>query len=636
MRTIRVGNCSGFYGDRLSAMREMLEGGPLDYLTGDYLAELTMLILGRDRQKSPDLGYARTFLRQITDCLDLIRTRRVRIVSNAGGLNPRALRAAIEALDPALRVAHVEGDDLGAAGNAYLGAFGIAEALRNGAQIVVTGRVTDASLTLGPAIAEFGWTRDDLDELAAGIAAGHILECGTQATGGNFSGFTTMDLGRPLGFPIAEISADGTAVITKHPDTGGAVTVDTVTAQLVYEIDTPRYLNPDVTTRLDTVQLVQEGNDKVKLLGVRGELPPATTKVGVNRLAGHRNAMTFVLTGLDIEQKAAWVRAQLEAALRTRPAELTWDLVRTDRPDPATQSEASALLRCHVKDPDPRVVGRAFSSAAVELALASYPGFHATTPPADATPFGVFEATYRPQSEVPHVVVLPDRTEIHIAPPSQTSAPPPAVSPPDSAARGETPAGPQGSFRPPDPPLSTSRGHTLAADHARRPAGPDGSFTLPDTPLAASRDRSFAADRSPLPTGTEGRAGASDPAVSASRDLGGRTSRGALGRLVYARSGDKGGAANVGVWIPAGHPRRRDAYEWLAGWLDPERVRELLPEAAGLDVTVHPLPDLCALNIVIGGLLGEGVAASTRSDPQAKATGEWLRARYADIPTELL
>lgn len=498
MRTIRVGNCSGFYGDRLSAMREMLEGGPLDYLTGDYLAELTMLILGRDRQKNPNLGYARTFLRQLTDCLDLIKAGNVRIVTNAGGLNPAALAAAIRALDPALQVAHVEGDDLLAADpnrwpgaitvNAYLGAFGIAEALRSGAQIVVTGRVTDASLTLGPALFEFGWTRDDLDKLAAGTVAGHVLECGTQATGGNFSGFTTIDTSRPLGFPIAEISADGTVVITKHPHTGGAVTVDTVTAQLVYEIDTPRYLNPDVTTRLDSVQLSTISKDQVQISAVRGEVPPATTKVGVNRLGGHRNAVSFVLTGLDIDEKAAWTRHQLESSLTKRPASLVWDLVRTDRPDPATQPEASALLRCHVKDPDPQVVGRAFSSAAVELALASYPGFHATTPPADATPFGVFEAAYVPQSSIPHTAVLPDGARVHIAPPATsapsptsslsspaTSAPPPAGPPPRSGSArrnpgwlsgvlptpGHTPGGQPG-----------PRGHPRSSPERRRPAWP--------------------------------------------------------------------------------------------------------------------------------------------------------------------
>ncbi|WP_221503177.1 acyclic terpene utilization AtuA family protein [Actinoplanes octamycinicus] len=552
-------------------MREMLDGGPLDYLTGDYLAELTMLILGRDRRKNPELGYAKTFLRQLTDCLKIIKSANVRIVSNAGGLNPAGLADAIRALDPDLAVAHVEGDQLtwpkAITANAYLGAFGIAEALRSGADIVVTGRVTDAALTLGPAIAEFGWTRDDLDKLAAGVVAGHVLECGTQATGGNFSGFTGLDLSRPLGFPIAEISADGTVLITKHPAHGGAVTVDTVTAQLVYEIDTPRYLNPDVVTRLDTLHLVQQDTDQVKIFGVRGAAPPGTTKVGINRLGGHRNSVSFVLTGLDIEQKAAWTRAQLEAALTTRPAEIVWELARTDRPDPATQAEASAILRCHVKDPDPDVVGRRFSSAAVELALASYPGFHVTAPPADATPFGVFEAAYLPQSEVPHVAVLPDGTRVDIAPPDPATG---------SAARPPT------------------------------PAGSAGCLDDVETPRRASRDREPATTRAPL------------------------------GRLVHARSGDKGGTANVGVWVPAGHPRRADAYAWLAGWLDADRVRQLLPEAAELGVTVHRLPHLAALNIVIERLLGDGVAASTRSDPQAKAVGEWLRARNADIPSELL
>ncbi|MEV6350935.1 acyclic terpene utilization AtuA family protein, partial [Actinoplanes sp. NPDC051851] len=424
-------------------MREMLEGGPLDYLTGDYLAELTMLILGRDRRRDPALGYARTFLRQLRDCLTIIRDRNVRIVTNAGGLNPAGLAAAIRELAAEqgvdIPVAHVEGDELLDRGfpgaltaNAYLGGFGIAAALREGAGIVVTGRVTDASLTLGPAIAEFGWTHDDLDELAAGVVAGHVLECGTQATGGNFAGFTTLDLSRPLGFPLAEISADGTIVITKHPGTGGAVTVDTVTAQLVYEIGAPAYLNPDVTARLDSLSLAEIGHSQIKISHVRGVAPPPSTKVALNRLAGHRNSVTFVLTGLDIPAKAAWIRDQLTRSLAGHaPSSLTWSLSRTDHPDPATQPEASALLHCHVRDPDPAMVGRAFTSAAVELALASIPGLYLTTPPADAVPYGVFEAAYVPQSTVPHTAVLPDGTRLDI--------PSPAHPPVSAGQEGEAP-----------------------------------------------------------------------------------------------------------------------------------------------------------------------------------------------------
>ena len=229
---LRVGNCSGFYGDRLSAMREMLEGGELDVLTGDWLAELTMLILGRDRLKNPDTGYAKTFLLQLRDCLGLALDQGVTIVANAGGVNTPGLVSAIrelatqQGLSP--KVAHVRGDDLTAhaaelglgkpmGAHAYLGGFGIARAVTSGADIVVTGRVTDASVIVGPAIAHFGWGREDLDALAGATAAGHVIECGTQATGGNYAFFTEIENFTHLGFPIAEISRDGSSIITKHP-----------------------------------------------------------------------------------------------------------------------------------------------------------------------------------------------------------------------------------------------------------------------------------------------------------------------------------------------------------------------------------------------------------------------------------
>ncbi|MFC7505271.1 acyclic terpene utilization AtuA family protein, partial [Nocardioides sp. GCM10030258] len=223
------------------------------------------------------------------------------------------------------KIAHVEGDDLRSANlfdgaltaNAYLGAFGIASALTRGADVVVTGRVTDASVVVGPAIAHHGWTPTDYDALAGAVVAGHVIECGTQATGGNFSGFTDLfragaPMDKPLGFPIAEIAADGSSVITKHEGTGGAVTIDTVTAQLLYEIQTTRYLNPDVTTRLDSIQLSQQGPDRVQITGVTGTAPSEKLKVAVNTLGGYRNQVEFVLTGLDIEAKAAWVRSQLD------------------------------------------------------------------------------------------------------------------------------------------------------------------------------------------------------------------------------------------------------------------------------------------------------------------------------------
>ncbi len=358
MSSVRIGNCSGFYGDRVSAMREMLEGGELDYLTGDYLAELTMLILGRDRMKDPSLGYAKTFLRQVEDTLGLALDKGVKIVANAGGLNPAGLADALREVNTKLglnaKIAHVEGDDLISradelglgsplTANAYLGAWGIVEALSADADVVVTGRVTDASVIVGPAAHHFGWKRDDFDQLAGAVAAGHVIECGTQATGGNYAFFTEIpNLGRP-GFPIAEINADGTSVITKHAGTDGEVSVGTVTAQLLYEITGGRYAGPDVTTRIDNAVLTQEGPDRVLISGVTGEAPPPQYKVSLNTLAGFRNEATFILTGLDIEAKADLAKTQLESWLTKKPAELVWTLARTDHPDSDTEETASCV-----------------------------------------------------------------------------------------------------------------------------------------------------------------------------------------------------------------------------------------------------------------------------------------------------
>ncbi|MCA1711570.1 MAG: DUF1446 domain-containing protein, partial [Actinobacteria bacterium] len=413
MQTLRIANCSGFYGDRFSAMREVVTGGPVDVVTGDYLAELTMLILFRSRAKDPSRGYATTFLRQLEDVLGEIADRGTKVVVNAGGLAPAACAEAVrelaERLGVPLPVAHVEGDDLlprvgeldlpnldtGApltgsplTANAYLGAWGIAAALDAGAQVVVTGRVTDASLVVGPAAAHFGWGRDDWDRLAGAVVAGHVLECGTQATGGNYA-FVREEVAQPVhpGFPIGELSQDGSCVITKHEGTAGAVTVGTVTAQLLYEIAGPAYAGPDVVTRFDTLRLEDDGPDRVRISGARGGPPSGQVKVALNMLGGFRNRMEFVLTGLDVEDKAELALAGLRDAY---PHPFAHTLVRLDQPDAATNEQAAALLRVHVRGDDPKAVGRAFSSAAVELALASYPGFTLTSPPGEAQPYGIY------------------------------------------------------------------------------------------------------------------------------------------------------------------------------------------------------------------------------------------------------
>ena len=437
-RPVRIANCSGFYGDRLAAAREMVDGGPIDVLTGDYLAELTMLILAKAQAKDPDAGYARTFLTQLQDVLGTCLERGIRVVANAGGLNPAGLAAAIDALGLPARVAYVEGDDLrgsldaitpAVAGkpvsaNAYLGGWGIAAALAAGADVVVTGRVTDASLVVGPAAWWHGWGPTDWDALAGAVVAGHVIECGPQATGGNYAFLDEITDRRYPGFPIAEVAGDGTSVITKHPDTGGLVSVGTVTAQVLYEIADPSYLGPDVTTHFDTIALTPDGEHRVAITGVRGSPPPETLKVALNDVGGFRNTMTLVLTGLDIEAKAARAEELLFDVLggKERFADVDVRLLRFDRPDAASNEEATAHLRVTVKDPDPRVVGRAFSNATMELALGGYAGFHTTTPPSSESAFGVYRPASVPRTAVTQAVVFDGERQVIPDPP--TAAPP--------------------------------------------------------------------------------------------------------------------------------------------------------------------------------------------------------------------
>ena len=579
MTVLRVANCSGFYGDRLAAAREMVDGGPIDVLTGDWLAELTMGILAGQRLKDPDAGYARTFVKQLDDVLADCLDRGIKIVSNAGGLNPAACARQVEAIGARIgrdvKVAVVTGDDATEAvkaaraggwdaphldtgaplrnepliANAYLGGWAITEALNAGADVVVTGRVTDAALISGPAAWRFGWTREDWDKLAGAVAAGHIIECGAQATGGNYAFFTEVaTLARP-GFPIAEISEDGSAVITKHPGTGGAVTVDTVTAQLLYEVNGPRYLGPDVITRLDTVHLEQEGPDRVRISGVRGEPPTGTVKVGALLPGGWKNEGTFVLTGLDIEEKAELAQAALWAHVpggEKAFEAVTVRLIRADRDNPATMGEAVAFLTVTVTGSDPKSVA-AFSRAAIETGLGSYPGFHMTAPPGKGSMVMVFWPTLMPAENFTQTVTLGDR-----------------------------------------------------------------SWPVPLTPGAAT------VTEDPFGIAVEG------------FDVQ-RTVRAPLGSVLGARSGDKAGNATLGVWA-----RDAAAHQWLRSWWGEDRLRELLPETAGLELRLWELPSLRACGVTIVGLLGPGVAANHALDGQAKALGEYLRAKVADIPADLL
>ncbi|MFD9512796.1 acyclic terpene utilization AtuA family protein [Streptomyces mirabilis] len=587
-RPLRVGNCSGFYGDRASAMADMARAGGIDVLTGDYLAEITMLILGKARAKDSTKGFATTFLQHLDAALEHLVANRIRLVVNAGGLNPAGLAGATRELIARhghdLRVSHIEGDDvfgsldgLRQAGhclphltsgqplsdwthqpltaNAYLGGFGIARALHEGADIVVTGRVTDASLVVGPAAWWWGWTPDDHDALAGAVAAGHVIECGPQATGGNFSGFRAVpDLVEP-GFPIAEIAADGSSVITKNPGTGGVVTQDTVTAQLLYEIGEPAYLNPDVTAHLDTATLTDLGEDRVRISGVRGSAPPRTTKVAITGVGGWTNSAILALTGTDLDAKAALVERFIHryAEAASGLDALAVERIGRAQPDPDTQNAGTELLRITVQGSQ-QAAGRAFSSRVVELALSSYPGLYSLGPPQPGSAFGVYWPALLDQRMLQHTVHHYDGTTEIMAPGN-----------PDGAGGEVVPQA--------EPALAPSVPSPRA----------EGLVVAP------------------------------------------------LGEIVHARSGDKGGDANLGVWVRDGA-----AWDWLRSTLTVDELRRLLPETRGLEISRHELPNLGAVNFLVRGLLGTGATSTLRLDSQAKALGEWLRSRSIKVPRSLV
>ena len=586
-RPVRIANCSGFYGDRFNAAQEQLEGGPIDYLTGDYLAELTMAILWKTQQKRGDGGYAVTFLHQMEQVLGTALDKNVKVVTNAGGLNPAALAAKLRELSDRLglgaTIMHIEGDDIRdridawradghnlahmetgeplgehahdvVTANVYLGSWGIVEALRQGADVVVCPRVTDAAVTVGPAAYHHGWAADDWDRLASATVAGHVIECGCQATGGNYSFFREVPGLTHPGFPIAEIEENGDFTVTKHEGTGGLVSVGTVTAQLVYEIQGTRYLTPDVTTRFDSIELARDGQDRVRVTGVKGEPAPSTAKVCVNLNGGYRNAVTFPLSGLDIERKAELVVDALWARVggKDRFDAVHVELLRSDRDAPATSAEALARLRVTVLDRDPKKVGRSFSAATAELGLANYPGFFLVDPPGAESSYAVYWPALIPASLI-----------------------------------------------------------------EQRVAGADGFRAT--VPLA-----------SPAVAGFE--ASIAVPAAAATATIpAGPIEKVPLGSVFGARSGDKGGNVNVGVWA-----RSPEGYAWLAANLTEDRFKCLVPESADLPVERQEFPRLLALNFIVRGLLGQGAAASTRVDAQAKSMGEYLRAKRVFLPKALL
>jgi hypothetical protein len=338
-KVVRVANGQGFWGDSVDAPVRLIEEGPLDYLTLDYLAEVTMSIMQKLHRRDPSKGYATDFIELIRRTLPTLRDRGVKVIANAGGVNPEACRAAL--LDVArdqgatgLKIGSVTGDDiLGRldelldagvplanlddgrplsairdrvlSANVYIGSFPVAEALRQGADIVVTGRSTDPGLVLSPLIAEFGWSAREWNLLAAGTVAGHIIECGAQCTGGNFSRWWEVEGWDRIGYPIVQCSPDGTFVVTKHDGTGGMVTLDTVGEQLVYEMGDPTgYITPDCVVDFSSIKLEQKDADRVRVHGIQGREATDSYKVSISYLEGYKAAGQLTVSGPDALAKA--------------------------------------------------------------------------------------------------------------------------------------------------------------------------------------------------------------------------------------------------------------------------------------------------------------------------------------------
>ena len=582
---ILIGNCSGFYGDRLSAAKDMVEGGPIDVLTGDYLAELTMTILYNQRmQRGEDHGYVGTFLKQFKDVASACQERGIKIVTNAGGLNPVSMASKVEEiveeLGLNLKVAYIDGDDLiprldelnkegellkniekdiplsgyekkPVTANAYFGAWGIKEALDKGADVVVCPRVTDAAVVIGPAAWKYNWSRDNYDALAGALAAGHIIECGAQATGGNYSFFQEVPSFSNMGYPIAEIFEDGSFTITKHPGTGGLVSVGTVTAQLLYEIGSPAYMNPDVVSHFDTLKITQEAENRVHVSGCRGSSAPKTHKVCINLAGGFRNGTEILLTGLDIEEKAKLVTDSIfeNVGGKEQFDKVDVQLHRTDKENPDSNEQAQASLRISVMSQNPDLVGRLFSAKIVELGLANLPGW---TGRGGSVPSGHYIEYW------PALVDSKFITEkVHF--------------------EGET-----------VDVVPTSQMDLEEIYYQKEPY----ENKLPE--IKNTKKTNF-------------------------------------GRLFGTRSGDKGGCANLGVWA-----KTAEAYSFLYDFLTVDKLKELLPDVSQYEVERHELPNILSLNFYIHDILQDGVSSSTRLDGQAKSLGEYIRAKEIEAPDYLI
>ena len=586
---MRIGGASGFWGDSAVAVPQLLAVPGLHYLVFDYLAELTMSILAGARAKRPELGYATDFVELVVRRhLAACRARGIRLVANAGGVNPQACADAVRKvaaeLGCAVTVGVVDGDDVtalvptlreagttalatGAAmparlasANAYLGALPIARALARGADVVITGRVVDSALTLGPLMHEFGWAAGDLDRLAMGSLAGHLIECGAQATGGLFTDWDRVPDWAHIGYPVLECAPDGGFTVTKPAGTGGLVSVATVAEQLVYEIGDPaNYVLPDVVCDFTRVTMAADGAHRVKVAGARGKPPTDTYKVCATYADGFRCTGTLTVTGFDAAAKA---RRSGEAILtRTR-----------------------ALF--------------------ADAGLADYSGVDLSVM-GEASVFGPHARRHDLQEAVLRLAVShPQKAALEVF------------------AREIAPAG-----------TSWSPGTTGSLNAGRPAVAPQVkafAFRVPKAAVTARVTLDGVSEAIPVPAGSAAPlvAGADAPsAMPAGEEL----VEVPLVRLAHGRSGDKGDTANVGLVA-----RRPEFLPWIQAQATAAAVRQYLSHLMTGRATRFALPGIGAVNLVLEHALGGGGMASLRTDPLGKGMAQIVLSMPVQVPKRLL
>ena len=581
--TVAIGCSSGFWGDSGYAAAQLVTSGRIDYLVSDYLAEITMSLLARAKAKDPDAGFPPDFVTSLAPLLPEIKRQGIRVVSNAGGMNPRACRVALEGAAAqagiALRIAVVEGDDLsgrldqiragapremfsGAAlperimsCNAYLGARPVAAALDAGADVVLTGRCVDSAVTLGILMHEFGWRDDEHDKLAAGSLAGHVIECGPQCTGGIFTDWQDVPGWDDMGYPIVECTADGRFTVTKPANTGGLVSVGTVAEQIVYEIGDPTaYLLPDVVCDFSTVQLAQDGPDRVRVSGARGRAPTPSYKVCATHADGWRVIATLMLAGGDAAARArrmgeaivARTRRLNGAEGRADYREVSIEVIGAEDSYGQSLAAREVVLKIGLRHDDKAALdlfAREMTHAGVAMAQGTTGLFGGRPTPSPVLRLFSF---LLPKDQVPVRYDLDGR----------------------------------------EAPVSVAAGQCL-------------DVRLP-------------------------------PAVPPAPTFDGPTVEVPLARIAWGRSGDKGDDANIGLIA-----RRPEYFPVLRAQVTPQRVAAFFAHYLRGEVLRWELPGFHALNFLLKRALGGGGVASLRYDPQGKTYAQILLDLPVRVPATL-